>query len=117
MTDTLHVKGYRLFDRSKADVPGEDFRLLDWEEEHIRGCQECQELLAVFTRLCRGAPRLFFDNGEINPKSGWYKNLCCGIEQFVVAGKPFPDCRRHKNLPTSWKFISEETAESETKSA
>src|SRR5437667_308501 len=116
MTDTLHVKGYRLFDRSKAEVLRRDFRLSEWEEEHLRGCEECQELSAVFTRLCRGKRRLF-NNGQVNRISGWYKNLCCGIEEFIIAGTPFPDCRRHKNLPTSWKFVSEENAASETKSA
>ena len=116
MTEVLHVKEYRLFDRSKAEVEGKDFLLLDWEEEHLRGCEECQEVSAVFTRLSKGTSHLF-SNGETNFTSGWYRNLCCGLEHFVIAGKPFPDCRRHKKLPTSWKFVSAENAASDTKSA
>lgn len=88
MTDALHLKQYRLFDRSKAEAEGREFPLLDWEEEHLRGCEECQEVLAVLTRLCREAP-LVFTNGEINYTSGWYKNLCCGIDDFLIAGKHF----------------------------
>jgi hypothetical protein len=116
MTDAVHVKGYRLFDRSKAEVEEKDFRLLDWGEDHLRGCAECQELAVVFARLCKESPHLF-RNGETSYQSGWYKNLCCGLEQFVIAGKTFPDCRRHKNLPTSWKLISEEDEARRTKSA
>ena len=74
MTEVLHVKEYRLFDRSKAAVEGKDFPLFDWEQEHLRGCEECQEVSAVFTRLCKEAPRLF-GNGEMNAQSGWYKNV------------------------------------------
>jgi hypothetical protein len=116
MTEVLHVKEYRLFDRSKAAVEGKDFPLFDWEQEHLRGCEECQEVSAVFTRLCKEAPRLF-GNGEMNAQSGWYKNLCCGLEHFVIAGKPFPDCRRHKDLPTSWKLIKEADDTMQKKSA
>jgi len=108
MTDGLHVKEYRLFDRSKAEIEGVGFPLLDWEEEHLHGCEECQEVSAVFTRLCKSAPHLF-SNGETSYQSGWYKNLCCGFEDFVIAGRLFPDCRRHKNAPTSWKIIDAAT--------
>ena len=116
MTDVLHLKEYRLFDRSKAEAEGKKFPLLDWEEEHLRECEECHELLAVLIRLCRAAP-LMFTNGEMNNISGWYKNLCCGIDDFLIAGKPFPDCRRHKNLPTKWKLVKEEESIRSTKSA
>jgi hypothetical protein len=116
MTDVLHVKAYRLFDRSKAEAEGKDFPLLVWEEEHLRECEECHELSAVFNRFCKETPRLFA-NGERNATSGWYKNLCCGIEDFVIAGKHFPECRRHKNLPTSWKLIKEEDDRTGRKSA
>jgi len=105
MTDTLHVKAFRLFDRSKAEASVQDFQLKDWEQEHLQGCDECQEVFAVFVRLHSKQPDSLRTNGEINDHDEWYKSVCCGIEVFIPAGHVFPDCRRHKNLPTAWKPI------------
>src|SRR5437870_1828746 len=110
MTDTLHVKAFRLFDRSKAELSGEDFQLKDWEQEHLQGCEESQEVLAVFVRLHSKRPPSLPANGDINQQDGWYENVCCGIEVFIPAGQVFPDCRRHKNLPTAWKPIQRRVA-------
>src|SRR5689334_19708114 len=116
MTEVFHVKEYRLFDRSKAEVEGKHFPLLVWEEEHLRDCTECQEVAGVFSRLCKGKPRLF-NSGQMNFTSAWYRNLCCSFDLFIMAGKPFPDCRRHRNLPTSWKLLDEGQAAIEKTSA
>jgi hypothetical protein len=42
-------------------------------------------------------------NGETNQKFGVYRSLCCGQEIILPAGKRFPDCPSHKNLPTIWR--------------
>src|SRR4030095_1503185 len=96
---------YRLFVQSNTKASGKSFPLLGWEEDHLRGCKECHELSSFSTRLYKGRPSRLFGDGEMSQQSGWYKNVCCSIETFVAAGKPFPDCHRHTNLPTSWKLI------------
>jgi len=105
--------GYHLFDQSKTKASGKSLPLLGWEEDHLRGCKQCQEL----PRLYKGRPSHLFVNGEMSQQSGWYKNVCCSIETFVGAGKSFPDCRRHTNLPTSWKLIDRGQEATEKKSA
>jgi hypothetical protein len=108
---------YRLFDQPKTKASGKSFPLLGWEKDHLRGCKDCQELSAAFGRFHKRMPLRLFGNGEMSQQSGSYKNVCCGIETFVAAGKPFPDCRRHGNLPTSWKLIDEEQEAMKKKSA
>lgn len=106
MSDASHIKAFRLFDLKQAHAVGKDFQLTEWEQKHFADCVECQELAAFLARQITKRPRLH-SNGEINIRDGWYKNLCCGLDVFVVAGKTFPDYRRHKNLPTSWKADEE----------
>jgi hypothetical protein len=111
MTDAEHIKAFRLFERAQAAASGKDFHLRDSEDQHLQGCNECQEVLAVFARLFRQRPPSLADmphNGELNSKGGIYKNLCCGFEVYVPAGKVFPDCRRHTNLPTVWKKTNDD---------
>ena len=106
MSDADHIKAYRLFDLVQGESSGRGFQLTDWEREHLQGCEECRGLETFFR--CQIADRpLLFNNGEISPADDWYRNVCCNLELFVPAGKRFPDCRRHKNLPTSWKRTDE----------
>jgi len=44
-------------------------------------------------------------NGDINRELGVYKNFCCGAENIILAGDPFPACPNHRELPTHWKRI------------
>src|SRR5437870_3158982 len=98
MTETQHVKAFRLFDLSKAEVSGGHFPLTEWEKQHLRQCAECQAVVEVFGRqLKRGSYSLLLQNGDVNQKDGYYKTVCCGIEEFVPAGSVFSDCPRHKN--------------------
>jgi hypothetical protein len=106
--DSEHVKAFRLFDKCQAEASGNDFQLKDWEDEHLQGCRECQELSVVFARLFKEPLPPLPGNGQINDKPGIYRNVCCGLEVFVGRGKAFPDCRRHPNLPTNWKRIQHE---------
>ncbi len=111
MTDTQHVKAFRLFDRAQATVSEDDFQLKEWEREHLHTCQECQEVLAVLTRLFKQRPLSLTNmprNGDINSEEGIYKNLCCGYESYVPAGNVFPDCQKHSNLPTVWKKTNDD---------
>jgi hypothetical protein len=107
MSDADHIKAFRLFDLAKGDISGQGFQLLDWEREHFQACDECQRLDAFFRRQLTERP-LSYKNGEISPANGWYRNVCCGLELYVPAGKTFPDCRRHRNLPTSWRPFDED---------
>jgi hypothetical protein len=102
MTDSIHIRGFRLFDLALARSAGKAFELSDEEQQHLETCAECRGLSDFFTGQVTARPVLY-NNGDVNSTDGWYKNICCGIEVFVQAGKIFPDCRRHKNLPTSWK--------------
>src|SRR4051812_46059980 len=107
MPDADHIKAFRLFDLSKAETSGERFQLADWESEHLRQCAECQGVAEVFARQFRQRPR-FVSNGEVNTKERIYRSVCCGLQLFVPTGVVFPDCRRHKNLPTVWKGSTDE---------
>jgi hypothetical protein len=106
MSDADHVKAFRLFDLVQGHSSGSVFQLTEWEKEHLNGCEECRELEAFFRRQTTDRP-LLYSNGEVSPTDAWYRNVCCDLELFVPAGKKFPDCRRHKNLPTSWKRTEE----------
>jgi hypothetical protein len=107
MSDVYHLKAFRLFDLAKGDSSGRAVPLAEWESEHLQGCEECQRLEAFFRRQLTERP-LSYKNGEISPANGWYRNVCCDLELYVPAGKTFPDCRRHKNLPTSWRPFDED---------
>lgn len=55
-------------------------------------------------------------NGEINDRFGVYKNVCCGEEIVIPAGKEFPDCPNHPKLSTIWKpIVSNTTIRPDTK--
>jgi hypothetical protein len=43
------------------------------------------------------------NNGDKNIKFGVYRNVCCGEEIILPEDVSFPDCSRHRNLPTIWK--------------
>ena len=45
------------------------------------------------------------NNGELNPRFGVYKSLCCGSEIIIREGATFPDCPKHPNLTTIWKPV------------
>jgi len=98
-----HIKPLRLFDVVQAEFKKSEFRLEPWEIDHLPGCEECTEMLRIFTRQFN--PRR--KNGERNTRPGVYKNLCCGVQIVIPDGAIFPDCQNHVNLPTEWKFISE----------
>ena len=102
MSDADHIKAFRLFDLVQGDSSGRGFQLTEWEREHLQGCIECRGLETFFRHQLTDRP-LLYSNGEVNPTDAWYRNVCCDLEVFVPAGRKFPDCRRHKNLPTSWK--------------
>jgi hypothetical protein len=107
MSAADHLKAFRLFDLAKGDSSDGGFQLLEWEREHFQGCEECQRLEAFFRRQLTERP-LSYMNGEVSPANGWYRNVCCNLELYVLAGKTFPDCRRHRNLPTSWRPLDED---------
>jgi hypothetical protein len=48
------------------------------------------------------------NNGDINEQFGVYKSVCCGMEIVIAAGSRFPDCPKHRRLPTMWKSIADE---------
>jgi hypothetical protein len=64
MSKDAHVRAFRLFDLAQSGT-----NLLSWEDEHLDGCDECQELLEVFVRQTEYRPPTF-KNGELGPK-GW----------------------------------------------
>jgi len=103
-----HIKAFRLFDRAQAQSVGKGFQLLDWEEIHLLQCPECQAVFAVFARQFQERLPSLFNNGEISPTEGYYKNLCCDLEAYITAGTVFPDCKRHKKLPTVWRQVKAE---------
>jgi len=45
------------------------------------------------------------ENGKINQRFGFYRNLCCGKEIAVPEGTSFPDCPNHPDVTTVWKSI------------
>ena len=99
-----HVRAFRLFDLAQSP---KKLGLLSWEQEHLDGCEECQEVLAVYVRQVTYRPPTF-NNGQPSPEDSFYATVCCGWEMFVPAGKVFPDCKRHKNLSTAWKKVEVE---------
>ena|SRR5262245_57750666 len=106
MSSVDHIKAFRLFDLVQGDASGRVFQLSEWERDHLQGCKECQGLKEFFRHQATDRP-LLHNNGDVSPEDGWYRNVCCDLELYVPAGKVFPDCRRHKNLPTSWKRVDE----------
>jgi len=108
MPDPIHIKAFRLFEQAQAQSLGKDFPLLHWEQTHFGQCTECQTVFGVFARQLRLRLPAMFSNGEINPTDGYYKTLCCDRESYILAGTAFPDCPRHKKLPTVWRLAKGE---------
>jgi hypothetical protein len=50
MAGSEHIKPLRLFDLSRAKAHPGDFEPTEEENQHLRGCDECQNVLAVFSR-------------------------------------------------------------------
>ena len=50
----IHIEPQRLFDLSQTDTQGLRFQLETWEKEHLRECDECQQLLQIFARQFNG---------------------------------------------------------------
>jgi hypothetical protein len=46
-------------------------------------------------------------NGDKNTSFGLYKSVCCGQEIAITYEAIFPNCPRHRDLPTEWIAISE----------
>ena len=61
-----HIKPLRLFDLSQADMRKKDFQLEEWEHQHLRGCEECQNVLDAFDRQFNAGkpPRKYGDGGQ-----------------------------------------------------
>jgi hypothetical protein len=110
MRGSSHIRGFRLFEFAQAQAAHERSQLTDWENEHLRLCRECQDISLLFVQQLKKRQSHLSSNGEINPSDGYYKNLCCGLELYIAAGKAFPDCQRHQKLPTVWKLISQDFA-------
>jgi hypothetical protein len=45
-----HIKPLRLFDLSQVEARQNGFELDSEEQQHLRECEECQHVLAVFAR-------------------------------------------------------------------
>jgi hypothetical protein len=117
MQDAIHIKAFRLFDQAHTQSLGKDFELLDWEQAHFRQCAECQAVFAIFARQLRLRLPAIFSNGEISPTDAWYKTLCCELQSYIPAGTVFPDCPRHKKLPTVWRLVREESSDESKKTS
>jgi len=99
-----------LFDLARF---GKRLQLRSGEKDHLEGCEECKELLAVFVRQVTHYPPMFI-NGELNPVHGWYAAECCGWVLYVPEGNTFQGCRcrGNKNRPTIWKQVTTEKKQS-----
>ena len=50
MAESDHIRPLRLFDLSQAEERQSGFQLSEEEQQHLRECEECQDILAVFAR-------------------------------------------------------------------
>jgi hypothetical protein len=46
-------------------------------------------------------------SGDKNLSFGIYQNVCCGREIAISKGATFPECPKHRHLPTEWIAIGE----------
>jgi hypothetical protein len=46
-------------------------------------------------------------SGDQNTSFGIYKNVCCGREIAISKRATFPQCGKHRDLPTTWIAIGE----------
>src|SRR3954468_13239023 len=89
MTNAEHIKAFRLFDRALAEFTRAPFQFVPWESEHFEQCEECQGVSAVFARQFTRRTTVSGNNGQLNSVNGYYRTVCCGLELYVMAGKPF----------------------------
>jgi hypothetical protein len=47
------------------------------------------------------------ESGELSRKFGVYRTLCCDAEIVIGVGVPFPDCPKHRSMPTEWKELED----------
>ena len=45
-----HIGSHRLFELSQLETWDLVSHLSEWEQEHLRDCEECQRILAIFAR-------------------------------------------------------------------
>jgi hypothetical protein len=101
-----HINVFRLLDHTQEHLAGAESPLAQSERDHLRRCGECQAVFRVIAPQLRdGSVGI---NGEISSTTDYYRNLCCGSEILVLAGKRFPDCNRHKDWSVVWVLIGEE---------
>ena len=46
-------------------------------------------------------------SGDKNTSFGIFRNCCCGREIVIINGATFPQCPKHRQLPTVWEAVSE----------
>ena len=46
-------------------------------------------------------------SGDQNTSFGIYKSVCCEREIAIGKGATFPQCPKHRHLPTEWIAIGE----------
>ena len=46
----MNIRPLRLFDLSRANTSHGSFELSEVEQQHLRGCEQCRSVLAVFSR-------------------------------------------------------------------
>ena len=54
VTNAGHVETFRLFELSRAEGMGKDFRLDHWERVHLEQCDECRNVIDEFQRQFEG---------------------------------------------------------------
>ena len=86
MPDPDHIKAFRLFELVQRDNTGAGLQLAEWEREHLQSCEECRELEEFLRRQFSEGPHLH-NNGDVSPVDGWYRNLCCDLDVYVLVGK------------------------------
>jgi len=55
-----------------------------------------------YWRFCQVA-----QSGDKNTSFGIFRSVCCEREIVIINGATFPECPKHRHLPTEWVAISE----------
>ena len=55
-----------------------------------------------YWRFCQVA-----QSGDKNTSFGIFRSVCCEREIVIIDGATFPECPKHRHLPTEWVAISE----------
>jgi hypothetical protein len=50
--------------------------------------------------------------GSINTEYGVYRNDCCGDEIVLYPGAEIPNCKKHQDIITHWKFVGTDASRS-----